>query len=135
MSLKNKIIKQINSEFVVKLAPSKINNAGVGVFALTKIPEKSVVFQSFSNHFIKWKQIKNAPQNVVEHLKSICNNNEEGFWLDCELNSVYAGYYINHSDNPNLKHDRVNDIYIALREIQIGEELTCAYDVDEIDWR
>ena len=43
-------------------------------------------------------------------------------------------YYINHSETPNLWHDKDADIFYADRNIKEGEELTCFYPVEERDW-
>jgi SET domain-containing protein len=43
-------------------------------------------------------------------------------------------YYVNHSDTPNVYHDLTLDRYITLRDIHPGEELTCTYTKEEINW-
>ena len=135
MSLtKQALINQICNGILVKLAPSSIVGAGVGAVTLTEIHKNEVVFAPKDLCFIRWDEVKNVEHNVLDHIKKVCHNNEYGFWIDCYINDIGAAYFVNHSDEPNLIHDRERDIYYAARKIQIGEELTCKYSPDEIDW-
>jgi hypothetical protein len=118
----------------VKLVPSSIAGAGVGVVTLTEIRSGQVVFAPRHNHFVRWSELAGLPDSVTGYVKQICNHDAEGFHLDCHLNEVGAAYFVNHSLKPNLTHDRGSDVYYAARDIRIGEELTCVYDPDEIDW-
>lgn len=134
MTPKQKIEKEILFDIVVKLAPSKIHNAGVGVFALTNIEKNEIVFRPDKNEFILWRNLQGIENNIYEHIKSICNHNDDGFWIDCSINKVNASYYVNHSDDPNLFHDLEHDVFYAIKNITIGEELLCKYLPKEIDW-
>ena len=134
MTLKNQICQQIQSGAVVKLAPSKIKGAGVGVFALTPIYKGEIVFQPKGNQFIHWEEVSFANQETLDHIRKTCNNNEYGFWIDRDLNEIGAAYFVNHADESNLIHEMTSDIYIATKNIEIGEELTCQYSPEEMDW-
>lgn len=134
MILKKQILNQLRDKAVVKIVPSSIVGAGVGVVALTSIDKNEIVFASENNCFISWQEISLCDQEVVDYIKNVCNNNEFGFWIDCELNKINAAYFINHSDSPNLYHDLNSDIYYALKNIETGEELTCKYLPEEINW-
>ena len=118
-----------------KLAPSKIPNAGVGIFALTSIPEGYPIFgpKGFS-HFISWEEIETVPFKVKEHIRQICHCNASGFWLDGHLDKIDMSYYVNHSENPNIWHDKEADVFYTDRRIEAGEELTCLYPYEERDW-
>ena len=134
MTSKQKIEKEILYDIVVKLAPSKIANAGVGVFALTPIEKDEIVFRPEKNEFIPWESLKGIEANIYKHIKSVCNHDDYGFWIDCSINKVGPAYYVNHSDVPNLYHDLQTDTFHAIKNIAIGEELTCKYLPKEIDW-
>lgn len=134
MSPKNKIIQDLHYSLVCKLAPSKINGAGVGVFAVNQIESGEVIFSTTNNQFILWSEVQNISIDVLNYIKQICNNNKYGFYIDCNLDKIYPAYYVNHSDKPNLHHNLVYDYYTALRIIEPGEELTCKYNLNEIDW-
>lgn len=135
MSLnKQALTNQIRNGILVKLVPSSIIDAGVGVITLTEIYENEVVFAPKDQCFIRWGEVADIGHIVLEHIKKVCNNNEYGFWIDCHINDIGAAYFVNHSEEPNLIHDKQCDIYYAARKIVIGEELTCKYSPDEIDW-
>jgi len=131
---KHQLISQICGGIVVKLVPSSIVGAGVGVITLTEIDENEVVFMPRDPCFVRWSELEDAQDNILEYIKKVCNNNEYGFWIDCQINDIGAAYFVNHSEEPNLIHDKERDIYYAVRKICIGEELTCKYSSDEIDW-
>jgi SET domain-containing protein len=134
MSIKNQILQQIQNDLIVKIVPSSIKGAGVGVIALTPITKGEVVFKPKKNYFINWEEVSFANCDTIKHVKTVCNHNEFGFWLDREINDIGAAYFVNHSDKPNLIHDLSNDIYFACEDIKKGEELTCKYLPEEIDW-
>ena len=134
MSLRNQILQELFDKTIVKLAPSKINNAGVGVFAMSEIEKEDIVFATNTNKFIQWFEIEGIDQNISRYIKQMCNHNEHGFWIDCPVNKISPSYYVNHSENPNLYHYLDTDTYYAIKNIEIGEELTCKYLPEEIDW-
>lgn len=131
---KQQLTNQIRNGILVKLVPSSIVGAGVGAVTLTEIDKGEIVFAPKDQCFIRWGEVADIGHIVLEHIKKVCNNNEYGFWIDCHVNDIGAAYFVNHSDEPNLIHDREHDIYYAARKIKIGEELTCKYSPDEIDW-
>jgi SET domain-containing protein len=134
MSLRKQILQEIFDKTIVKLAPSQINNAGVGVFTMSKIEKEDVVFTTNTNNFIQWFEIEGVEENISRYIKKMCNHNEHGFWIDRPVNKINPSYYVNHSENPNLYHHLQTDTYFAIKNIEIGEELTCKYLPEEIDW-
>jgi len=134
MDLRNQILQELFDKTIVKLAPSQINNAGVGVFAMSEIEKEDIVFATNTNKFIQWFEIEGIEQNISHYIKQMCNHNEHGFWIDCPVNKISPSYYVNHSEEPNLYHDLNTDTYFALKNIKIGEELTCKYLPEEVDW-
>lgn len=131
---KNELINQIRSGILVKLVPSSIVGAGVGIETLTEIDKNEVVFAPKDTNFVGWGELVGVEDNITNYIKKVCNHNEHGFWIDCYINDIGASYFVNHSEEPNLIHDKEKDIYYAARKICIGEELTCKYSSDEIDW-
>ena len=131
---KNELINQIRNGVLVKIVPSSIIGAGVGVEVLTEIDKDEVVFAPKETHFVCWDELFDVEDDVINYIKKVCHNNKYGFWIDCHINDIGAAYFVNHSDEPNLIHNAERDIYYAARKIKIGEELTCKYSLDEIDW-
>jgi hypothetical protein len=118
-----------------KLGVSKIPNAGIGVFSLSEIPKDYPIFgPRQKNYFIRWEELSDVSENVLRYIKRICHSNEEGFFIDSFLDQIDISFYVNHSDSPNLLHDENADVYYTARKIEIGEELTLLYPLDERDW-
>ena len=72
--------------------------------------------------------------SVRKHLTCTCNSDEFGIWLSRTYNNINMSYYINHSSTPNVYHDLKQDKYVTIRSILPGEELTCLYTKEEINW-
>ena len=134
MSLKKQILQELFDKTIIKLAPSKIHGAGVGVFTISPIEKEDIVFTTNTNQFIQWVEVQNIEENIINYIKQMCNHNDYGFWIDRPINKIDPSYYVNHSENPNLYHYLQTDTYFAIKNIKIGEELTCKYLPEEIDW-
>ncbi len=128
-----KILYSINYFGKTKLAPS-LQCDGVGVFAITEIPADYILFQDVtSDHdFIEFDSIDDS--RIKSYLQTMCNSNEQGIWLSRTYNNINMAYYINHSVTPNVIHNLQTDCYVTMRQINVGEELTCLYTKEEIDW-
>jgi hypothetical protein len=112
------------------LAPSKICS-GVGVFSLIDIPKGTVIFEPNERIKISWSSISD---NIYDKVKSITLNDDEGFWIDCDLNKTYGAYYINHTPhNENVKYNYENGSWYASRDIFKDEELLNTYEQEEMD--
>ena len=113
------------------LAPSKVCG-GVGVFSLVDIPKGTIIFEPTKEIKVSWDSI---PQNIHDRVKSITLNDEDGFWIDCDLNKTYGAYYINHTDeNENVRYDYENGSWYTTRDVFKDEELLNTYEEEEKDW-
>ena len=114
------------------LAPSRVCD-GVGVFALTTIPESFTIWpvtkEQISKH--EWSSI---PKEIHSHVESLTFCNEEAFWLDCDLDRMYAAYYVNHSNNANVRLGELGE-YITTRVIQKDEEILFNYPLEHQIWK
>ena len=112
------------------LAPSKVCG-GVGVFSLCDIPKGTIIWKERQEPVkVPWDKI---PKWMEDNIVSLTWCDEEGFWIDCDLDRIYQAYYVNHSDDPNLGVDE-EDFYIAIRDIKKDEELLYRYSEQEKDW-
>ena len=112
------------------LAPSKVCD-GVGVFSLCDIPKGTIIWKERQEPVkVPWDKI---PKWMEDNIVSLTWCDEEGFWIDCDLDRIYQAYYVNHSDDPNLGVDE-EDFYIAIRNIKKDEELLYRYSEKEKDW-
>lgn len=114
------------SEFSVTLKPSTLG--GVGVFATHDIAEGT---QVFSGKFSPVKRkIKDIPEEFIKYCVFV---SDEECLSPERFDRMEIGWYLNHSDNPNVK--KISDNYaIATRNIQAGEEILMDYNqLDEPD--
>ena len=113
------------------LAPSKVCS-GVGVFSLVDIPKGTIIFKSNKKIKIFWHLISD---DIYDRVKSITLNDDEGFWIDCDLNKTYGSYYINHTlYNKNVKYNYEDGSWYSSRDIFKDEELLNTYQQEEMEW-
>ena len=118
-----------------KLAPSKIEGAGVGVFAVNDVPQDYPVFGPKGQVYrILWSETSDISDSLRDYIRGICHSDSEGFYIDRHLDQLDLSYYVNHSETPNLWHDSKADVYYSNRKILEGEELTVLYPIEERDW-
>lgn len=112
------------------LAPSSVCN-GVGVFALVDIIQDTCIFKPRKQKYIYWTEVSSEIKSNLEQL-TYCD--EEGFWIDCDLDCIGPQYYINHSNSPNVAYNKDTGELYATRNIKKDEELTDYYFPGERDW-
>ena len=112
------------------LAPSKVCS-GVGVFSLVDIPKGTIIFKPNKKIKIFWNLISD---DIYGRVKSITLNDDEGFWIDCDLNKTYGAYYINHTlYNENVKYNYEDGSWHSSRDIFKDEELLNTYQQEEME--
>lgn len=128
------------TEFSFMLKPSTIEGAGVGVFAVHHIPAGAKAFMtSFSIRRIKRSLV---PTILAQYCLLI---DDEEMLCPTNFGCMEIGWYINHSDKPNIAHEKTiplseltltdNEIntlkprpFIAIRDIKAGEEILLDYN-------
>lgn len=109
-----------------RIGPSRIH--GVGVIAIRDIPAGTRVFRGEDERVV-W-----VPRARVRRLPKALRALYEDFgmlwrdWLGVPrtLNMLSVGWYLNHSERPNVEADEDGRFH-ALRRIRRGEELTADY--------
>ncbi len=129
----SEIVTSINNFGKTKLAPSKVCD-GVGIFAIVEIPKNFILFQDVSADTIHIPFTEIHDKRIKHHLTSTCNSDLVGIYLSRTYNNINMSYYVNHSETPNIYHNLESDEFVTLRDILPGEELTCLYTKEEIDW-
>ena len=120
-----------NLKLLTYLAPSNVC-IGVGVFSLLDIPKDTCIFTAEQSYKVLWSEINPEIKARIETL-TYCD--DEGFWIDCDLNKIYGAYYINHTDkNENVRYNYENGSWYATRDILKDEELINTYEKEEKDW-
>jgi hypothetical protein len=110
-------------DIFVRAAPSGIH--GVGIFAVSVIPEGATV-QLWSDEELQFipKPLQPGPLRTMVLTYGV--ETADGFWCPQDFNRAEIGWYINHSDQPNMTYaDRIT--LRALRRIEPCEELTINY--------
>lgn len=147
-------VKKMIYEQQTKLAPSKIPGAGVGVFAIAKIPKDTEIkgcrdFKKYANlkdinsgqlgpsddiHLFQWDEFNDLDDKIKNYLLSMTDTFDNNFWIDAAPFMFYQTYYINHSNTPNCFWDRRTGYIYSQVEISVGEELTMYYMTPEREW-
>jgi len=115
------------------LAPSKVCD-GVGVFSLIDIPKDTIIFPESKGSIdrkVSWSEVD---PSAHKQLRSLCQHDNEGFYIDCDINRIDIAYYVNHSSKPNVHFDKLTYELFAMDNIMKGEELTQFYAPYERDW-
>lgn len=135
LPMRKHIIESIKYESYVRLRPSTVCD-GVGVFALRPIKKGVTLFAEAlpDIEFCLWENLKEVHPNVLNYLRTMCNTTDKGLYLSQTINNINLSYYVNHSIEPNVLHDKVVDKFYTIRDIEEGEEILCIYSADEIDW-
>jgi len=113
------------------LRPSPIE--GLGCFAEEPIRKGQVVWQFDSRLDLKipLSTMHDFPQAIQAHFRTytyVVEINGEEIMVYC----ADLSKHMNHSDTPNLMDTPDNLQEIALRDIEIGEELTCNYFASDL---
>ena len=126
----NEQIKE-ESDSIVYLAPSKIDKKGIGVFTDTDIKRGEFVriWDDKDCKFIP-KRVERRTRNFLR--ERFCVETNKGWWCPLDWVRMSVGWYLNHSDNPNLKSDDGDNFY-AIRKIKEDEELTINYSELDAD--
>jgi len=127
MSRDRRVMRRLPHEGVyARIGRSRVH--GVGVLAIRDIPTGTLVFRGESE-VVAWLS-RAAVRRLTPAIRSLYE--EFGMlWGDRigvppSLNMLSVGWYVNHSDRPNVVADE-RGRFRTLRRIRRGEELTADY--------
>jgi len=129
---KKELIEDLEKNIYCRLQPSPAH--GIGVFAIRDIPKGVNPF--LGSRAPKWRNFKceDIMSNpcisfeVKEYMRAVYPIRKGILRLPLHsLNAVDISYFLNHSDIPNMGSIDESDDFIALRDIQKGEELFADY--------
>jgi SET domain-containing protein len=112
--------------FGLRLARSKIHRWGV--YATERIPARRKVIEYMGERISRRETKRRSEQSDMIYLFTL-----DAYWtIDGSVGGSGA-QYINHSCEPNVVARIVKDhiIYVSLREIKAGEEITIDYHFDK----
>jgi SET domain-containing protein len=107
------------TEFSAVLKPSLIS--GVGVFAAHEIPAGVRVFPKFAPMI---RKVADVPSEFISYCILI---NKDECLSPQEFDHMELGWYLNHSNNPNVAKRADGNLY-TLRKIEDGEEILVNYN-------
>jgi hypothetical protein len=121
------------SAAMIVLRPSPIE--GVGCFTLQAIKAGEIVRNLWDDADVRFVPAAEVPPALVPLHKRYCIESPGGFWCPLDFKRMSVGWYLNHSERPNLASADGGHNYFALRDIAAGEELTIDYRKldDEVD--
>ena len=112
-----------------RLKKSTIEDAGIGVFATSFIKQGDKLHTLFHENDVIWVSNEDYDKLDISHelKENFSIKFEDGYSMPGDFNRISVGWYLNHSDNPNLHSDEEYEYY-ASRDIQPGEELFIDYE-------
>jgi len=123
------------SAAIIVLRPSRIE--GIGCFTLHAIRSGERVANLWDDADVHFVPAGAVPPGMLAMHKRYCVESPGGFWCPLDFKRMSVGWYLNHSDDPNLGSLDGGHSYVALRDIPADAELTIDYrklddDVDNL---
>jgi hypothetical protein len=121
---------------IVELKPSTIHRGGVGVFTLLRIAKGQKVgegvYEQAYNNLVPWEAIDHLDHSTRNRIMNLSIGTPEGFIPppNSDFNNLPFVFYFNHSCEGNFGFNLQGD-FVALRDIEIGEELSSDYGLAE----
>jgi SET domain-containing protein len=138
MQKKENLIENLKNNTFCRVAASPTH--GVGVFAVKDIPKRTVIFELCNSSLddlvdLTEEDLKDMDEDIVKYVKDFFVKNDDVYTLpERGMNSISVGFYLNHSNQPNIIH-RMHFVKgvaqllipVSFRDIKKGEELTENY--------
>jgi|WetSurMetagenome_2_1015567.scaffolds.fasta_scaffold107104_2 hypothetical protein len=120
-----------------RLAPSKAKpsaqfnnggNAGVGVFAIKRIPKGTLIFAPDDDDTVEVKaeEVDLLPEKLKKLYTDFCVLENGVYTCPVSFNKLTPAWYPNDSDEPNIECD-TNLQFRAIHDIEEGDEITSRY--------
>jgi uncharacterized protein len=109
-----------------RIGPSRVH--GVGVLAIRDIPAGTLVFRGEDERavWVRRSTVRKLPRAVRALYEDFGMVDGARLGVPANLNRLSVGWYVNHSEQPNLVAGD-DGRFRALRRIRAGEELTADY--------
>ena len=126
---KAELLLELREETYVSLKSSSVH--GVGVFAILYIPKGCQTI--FSKRKVEWiklsfEEVEQLPVHSRALIEIYYLYDNDGYFIPefgCKIMEMVS--YLNHSNTPNIESDNDGEIFKALRDIKVGEELFIDY--------
>ena len=140
MQKKENLIENLRNNTFCRVAASSTH--GVGVFAVKDIPKRTEIFELCNPPLdeeglvdLTEEDLKDMDKDIIKYVKDFFVKNDDVYSLpERGMNSISVGFYLNHSNQPNIIH-RMHFVQgvaqllipVSFRDIKKGEELTENY--------
>jgi hypothetical protein len=121
-----------------RLCPSRVDEGGVGVFAIRPIPRGELIFWGDNEeiHWVDEASFKRQPKAIRELYRDFPTIKGPRYGCPLNFNRLTVAWYINEprkGERPNVRCEAGQGEYdfYALRDIKAGEELTVVYDYSD----
>ena len=109
------------------LRPSPIQGGGVFTTPPIAKGEHVRLWQADDWRFVNFADAERDPE-LMQARDTYCVTHETGFCCPLDFHRMSIGWYMNHSDQPNVHHRREENFeYYAVRDIGADEEIICDY--------
>jgi SET domain-containing protein len=112
-----------------------VTKHGVGVIAIRRIPKGAdpLVNADPEGDVLRIPKEEldayDAPEEAKELVRDFCALQDGVYFVPSYgIDALTKNYYLNHSDTPNMMTPDKGETFIAMRDIEVGEELTANYD-------
>lgn len=126
---KEDVLKHLKEDVYVRVGPSKIH--GVGLIAVRDIPKGTDPFKNLYDpptYAFSEEDLKDVPPGVRSMVKDYFGREEGLHYIPATgTNPLDVLHFINHSSEPNVHTINEGSVFVAVRDIQAGEELFADY--------
>ena len=121
----------MSGETAFLVAPSKVE--GCGISALTDLPQGTVLHLLHGEGpEVREDAQPGDPDYLPDELLKYCFRRGDGkLHQPVSFNALECGYFMNHSDTPNVGWDDSLGEWVALQDIKKGDELFFDYGPDK----
>lgn len=111
--------------FLVKTKLFETSHKGIGIEALQTIDKGTIIWKYCDrfNKIFTAEDLKHLTPIEQEFVDTYMYSNEQGY----KVMDLDNSRFMNHSNKPNCSFPYDSEYGYALRDIKIGEELTCDY--------
>ena len=129
MNSKTELIRKLVDDHYLMLKPSAIH--GIGVFAIRPIPKGcKTMFGSDPGEWIALSktEFENLPEHTKLLIENYCLFDLDQYYVPAKgFKQMDLSFFLNHSDQANIRSVNDGEFFETIRDIQTGEELTLDY--------
>lgn len=120
---------------LIRIKPSTVPGAGVGVFAVRDLNPNTIVGDvkyMNDNLFFSWDEFKKIDKESQKVIKTHCIGTIDGFFAPADINHIPLSWHINHKCDNNVGFDLKGN-FITIKKIKKNEELFYDYGLSISD--